>query len=175
MFSPSPTIKFDNNQILESRKAPSMDAVAIHTILSSGQDAAQNFIDDNNIDSEKLVAYLRQNLNSPKKYDIRDLIRDPNSNKKLLSQFVKESVNENTLNELSFSSAGIQGLLHAVYHNWDSIKDKIKDEFYFKSFRDVLEFIKGGDQEEQRELEAAIKGMGIEILNLDDKSSWSLK
>jgi hypothetical protein len=84
-------------------------------------------------------------------------------------------LNENELNELSLSSAGIQGLLHAVYYNWDDIKDKIKDKFYFKSFRDVLQFIKSGDQEEQKELEDAIKGMGIEILNLDDKSSWSLK
>jgi len=94
----------------------------------------------------------------------------------LKSQYhVYESVKESELNELALSSAGVQGLLHAIYYNWDDIKNKIQSQFYFKSFRDVLQFIKSGDQEEQKELEDAVKGMGIEILNLDDKKSWDMK
>jgi hypothetical protein len=68
------------------------DAYTIHAMTACGQNAAQNFIDDYNIDSKKLVTYLRQNLNSPKKYEIRDLIKDPKSNNKLLKQFTNESV-----------------------------------------------------------------------------------
>lgn len=71
-----------------------MDAAYIHQITDAGQAAAQNFIDDNNIDAEKLVAYLKQHKDSAEKYGIRDLIQRPDSNKKLLKQFVKESVNE---------------------------------------------------------------------------------
>lgn len=84
----------------ESRKSPSEDACTIHAILSTGQDKTQNFIDDNNINSEKIVDYLKQNLNSPKKYGIRDLIQDPKSNERLLKQFTNESVNENSNNAM---------------------------------------------------------------------------
>lgn len=52
----------------------SMEAVYIHSITGSGQDAAQNFIDDNNLDGKKLADYVKQNRNSKEKYDIRDLI-----------------------------------------------------------------------------------------------------
>jgi len=72
----------------------SQEAYTIHSIVQCGQDAAQNFIDDNNIDAKKLVDYVKQYSNSKEKYDIRDLIAKPDSNKKLLSQFVKESVDE---------------------------------------------------------------------------------
>ena len=73
-------------------EAVSQEAYRIHSITQCGQDAAQDFIDDNNIDSEKLITYLKQNVNSPKKYDIRDLIKDPKSNKMLLKQFTNEKI-----------------------------------------------------------------------------------
>lgn len=82
---------------------------------------------------------------------------------------------EQELNELALTSSGVQGLLHAIYYNWDRIKNKMKEKHYFSSFREVIEFIKGGDQEEQAELENTVKQMGIEILDLDDKKSWNLK
>ena len=90
MFSPSPTIKFDNDQLLESSKGVSQEAYTVHSIIQCGQDSAQDFIDDNNIDAEKLVAYLKRYSNSKEKYDVRDLIKDPASNKKLLKQFLNE-------------------------------------------------------------------------------------
>lgn len=69
----------------------SMDAVYIHQITGSGQDSAQNFIDDNNIDSAKLVAYLKQHKDSKEKYDVRDMINGTNKNKRFLKQFLNES------------------------------------------------------------------------------------
>lgn len=71
-----------------------MDAVYIHQITGCGQNAAQYFIDDNNIDAKKLVDYVKKHKDSKEKYDIRDLIKDPKSNKKLLMQFVNESISE---------------------------------------------------------------------------------
>lgn len=90
--------------------------------------------------------------------------------------FLNESINKDKeLNELTLNSAGIQGLLHAIYYNWNDIKDKFKTKFYFKSFKDVIDFIQTGDQEEQGELEAAVKELGIDVIDLDNKNTWSLK
>ena len=74
-----------------TNEALSMDAVYIHQITGSGQDSAQNFIDDNNIDSAKLVAYLKQHKDSKEKYDVRDMINGTNKNKRFIKQFVNES------------------------------------------------------------------------------------
>ena len=76
---------------VETNEALSMDAVYIHQITGSGQDSAQNFIDDNNIDSAKLVAYLKQHKDSKEKYDVRDMINGTNKNKRFIKQFVNES------------------------------------------------------------------------------------
>jgi hypothetical protein len=76
---------------VETNEALSMDAVYIHQITGSGQDSAQNFIDDNNIDSAKLVAYLKQHKDSKEKYDVRDMISGTNKNKRFIKQFVNES------------------------------------------------------------------------------------
>lgn len=75
----------------DMNEALSMDAVYIHQITGSGQDSAQNFIDDNNIDSAKLVAYLKRHKNSKEKYDVRDMISGINTNKRFIKQFVNES------------------------------------------------------------------------------------
>ena len=72
-------------------EAVSQEAHYVHQITGCGQDAAQNFIDDNNIDAKKLADYVKQYNNSKEKYDVRDLIKDPTSNKKLLGQFVNGS------------------------------------------------------------------------------------
>lgn len=53
----------------------SREAVMIHGITGSGQDAVQNFIDDNDIDAEALMRYVIQHKNSKEKYDVRDMIK----------------------------------------------------------------------------------------------------
>jgi hypothetical protein len=52
----------------------SEDAVYIHQIIGCGQNAAQDFIDDNGIDGAKLAAYVKQHRNGKEKYDVRDII-----------------------------------------------------------------------------------------------------
>jgi hypothetical protein len=84
-------------------------------------------------------------------------------------------ISESELNELALTSTGVKGLLQAIYYNWDQIKDRIKTKYYMSSFRDVIAFIKSGDQEEQKELEVIVKDLGIEILDLDDKRTWDIR
>jgi hypothetical protein len=52
----------------------SMDAVYIHQIIGCGQNKAQDFIDDNDIDGKKLADYVKQHKDSKEKYDVRDII-----------------------------------------------------------------------------------------------------
>lgn len=54
----------------------SPEAAALHAMTSCGQDAAQDFIDDNGLDAKKLVDYVKQGIrtNPTLKYDVRDYI-----------------------------------------------------------------------------------------------------
>jgi hypothetical protein len=74
----------------------SMDAVYIHSITGSGQDAAQNFIDDNNINGTKLADYVKQNRNTIEKYNVRDIIAGTGvgTNKSYRKRFIKQFLNE---------------------------------------------------------------------------------
>jgi hypothetical protein len=46
------------------KESVSMDAVYIHQVLQTGQNAAQDFIDDNELDGKKLANYVRDNRNN---------------------------------------------------------------------------------------------------------------
>ncbi len=48
------------------------EAMKIHAITGCGQNAAQDFIDDNSISGEKLLDYLQKNPNS--KFDVKHYI-----------------------------------------------------------------------------------------------------
>jgi hypothetical protein len=78
----------------------SMDAVYIHQITGCGQDAAQNFIDDNGIDGEKLADYVKRHKDSKEKYDVRDIIAGTGVGKieSFRKRFIK-SVQESEINE----------------------------------------------------------------------------
>ncbi len=71
------------------------------------------------------------------------------------------------LNEMRFTSAGVKELLTAIYYNWEKLKKSLKDEMYFNSFKDILDFMKTADQEEQSELESFVTSHGIELVKLD--------
>ena len=64
--------KFSTLIWLPAYESITMDAVYIHSITGSGQDGAQNFIDDNELDGKKIADYLKANRNE--KYNVRDLI-----------------------------------------------------------------------------------------------------
>jgi|GEM_PF-1490752 len=73
----------------------SMDAVLIHQIIGSGQDATQNFIDDNDIDSKKLSDYVKKHKDHKEKYDVRDVIAGTGvgANKSFTKRFLKQFLN----------------------------------------------------------------------------------
>lgn len=54
----------------------SQEAYIIHRFTSCGEDAAQNFIDENNIDAKKLIKFIRSTDNEGmrKRYMVRDVI-----------------------------------------------------------------------------------------------------
>jgi hypothetical protein len=78
------------NNMKNLREEKSMEAVDIHNILKTGQDRTQDFIDDHNLDSKKLVAYVRQHKDTPKQYIIADVISGKNDPK--LETFKKELI-----------------------------------------------------------------------------------
>jgi hypothetical protein len=80
---------------------------------------------------------------------------------------IGESITESELNEMKFTSAGVKELLSAIYYNWDKLKKELKNQLYFKDFKQILDYMKDADQEEQKELEDFVKSQGIEILALD--------
>jgi hypothetical protein len=70
----------------------SMNAVTINITVGAGQDVIQNFMDDNNIDSKKLLAYVIKNKDNKERYDVRDYITGTGlgANKKLRDKFIKK-------------------------------------------------------------------------------------
>jgi hypothetical protein len=116
----------------------SMEAVYIHQIIGCGQEGVQNFIDDNNIDAKKLADYVKQHKDSKEKYDVRDMIKDPNSNKKLLKQFLIEGshVNEDlsaTVSDPEVEAAWEKIYGHSLKHDHASIFKILKQRPHIDS------------------------------------------
>ena len=90
----------------------SQEAVYIHSITGSGQDGAQNFIDDNNIDGSKLADYVRRHKDSKEKYDVRDIIAGTGvgANKSYVKRFLKPFLNESLNEEYDVSGVSRQDL-----------------------------------------------------------------
>ena len=72
------------------------DGYSIHAMVGGGQERSQNFIDDNNIDAQKLIAYIKQNIrtNPAIRYDVRDYISGApgtvGGQKHLRDKFIKQ-------------------------------------------------------------------------------------
>ena len=82
-----------NDGTIESvKEAASDDAYTIHRMIGCGQDAAQNFIDDNKIDAAKLIKHLQRHPNSKERYDARDVINriGVGTVKGFVDKFIKE-------------------------------------------------------------------------------------
>jgi hypothetical protein len=95
----------ENPQMIEQMKnfkeEISQEAAAIHAMLQTGQQSAQEFIDYNNVDVKKLIAYIQQYKGEPREIIIRDIItgnvRDynPKSLKQFKDIFLKKIKNKN--------------------------------------------------------------------------------
>ena len=87
---------------------------------------------------------------------------------KLYEEFIKENNNESSeldeaLNELSMSSVGVRSFLRAMYTNADVIK-----KLGFKSFKDLVAYVKTNDLQEWDELRAEVEELGIVIAESED-------
>ena len=87
-------------------EAISRDAAYIHGILQTGQDAAQNFIDDNGLDGEKLSDYVKANRNNIDGYNVKHYISGERgtvgSVPKLRQAFIKKFKKGKSVNESHF-------------------------------------------------------------------------
>ena len=78
------------------KEGVTLEAAQLHAMVNCGQDAAQNFFDDYNIDAKKLVAYVQQNkrINQTLVYDVRDYISGAKGTvggeKNLRDRFIKQ-------------------------------------------------------------------------------------
>jgi hypothetical protein len=90
----------------------SRDAAYIHGILQSGQDATQNFIDDNGLDGEKLSDYVKANRNNIDGYNVKHYISGERgtvgSVPKLRQAFIKKFKKGKSVNEAA-----------SIYKDWD--------------------------------------------------------
>jgi hypothetical protein len=64
----------------------------------------------------------------------------------------------NAINELKLSSYGVKELLRAIFDH-----PEILPKLHFRKFRDVIDYMKSADQEEQEELEQKVIALGIKV------------
>jgi len=115
----------------------SRDAAYIHGILQSGQDATQNFIDDNGLDGEKLSDYVKANRNNIDGYNVKHYISGERgtvgSVPKLRQTFIKKFKKGKSANESHFQVGDKVKMLHGgvgVVKSLDK-KDGADDEKYY--------------------------------------------
>jgi len=115
----------------------SRDAAYIHGILQSGQDATQNFIDDNGLDGEKLSDYVKANRNNIDGYNVKHYISGERgtvgSVPKLRQAFIKKFKKSKSANESHFQIGDKVKMLHGgvgVVKSLDK-KDGADDEKYY--------------------------------------------
>lgn len=98
----------------------------------------------------------------------REDLRDPELVDELKTMYRGQALGKReSVNELKLKSAGVKELLAAIYYNWDKLRGVMKRERYFNSFKDIVAYLKSGDQEEQQSLEKFVRAQGIKIGTLE--------
>lgn len=80
--------------------------------------------------------------------------------KEALRKYLGAIHSNEKVNELKFTSAGVKELLKTVFNNLHLLP-----KLGFDTFKQVLDYIKFGDQEEQTELENRLKSLGVSIMS----------
>lgn len=63
------------------------------------------------------------------------------------------------INELALDSVGIKEILKAIFNRPELIK-----KLGFRKFRDIIQHLRDGDQQEQNELEQELKDLGVNVV-----------
>ena len=111
----------------------SRDAAYIHGILQTGQDSAQNFIDDNGLDGEKLSDYVKANRNNIDGYNVKHYISGERgtvgSVPKLRQAFIKKFKKGNKpkpysfFNEGKYSSIDLRNIVDILSNSMEEIDE----------------------------------------------------
>ena len=160
----------------------SQEAYVIHSITKCGQDAAQNFIDDNKLDGKKLAAYVRQHSNSKEKYDVRDIIAgtgvgaNVGFKSRFLKQFKESVIKEAREYSFTFDYNTDPDDIEYI----ENLLKKARVNAYAEqgTFDDEMVVI-AGDAIELRKAKKAIEADGFQIneaiLNAPEQKEWPLK
>jgi methionine synthase II (cobalamin-independent) len=143
----------------------SQEAHTIHVITRCGQDAAQNFIDDNKLDGKKLAGYVRQHSNSKEKYDVRDIIAgtgvgaNVSFKNRFLKQFQESVVTETFIGPFVFTTSTPDKELIAMYHGaLDG----------FSNYKTGMKFSKADYKLAYQTIEKILQKKGVAITEADD-------
>ncbi len=63
------------------------------------------------------------------------------------------------VNELALDSVGIKEILKAIFNRPDVIS-----KLGFRSFKDIIQHLRDGDQDEQHDLEKELKDLGVNVV-----------
>jgi hypothetical protein len=124
----------------------SRDAAYIHGILQTGQDAAQNFIDDNGLDGEKLSDYVKVNRNNIDGYNVKHYISGERgtvgSVPKLRQAFIKKFKKGKSVNESDLFNEAVKVDIDLAQITVDVLADqnaRFSEELYINNMtRDII-------------------------------------
>lgn len=159
-------------------EAISRDAAYIHGILQTGQDSAQNFIDDNGLDGAKLSDYVKNNRNNIDGYNVKHYISGERgtvgSSPKLRQAFIKKFKKGNKPKPYSFFNEKFDrthlGILQYAFKDINKINPS---EPAYKRLAQMLS--KLSKQELQQIIDADIKFISILAKTLLTKNESHFK
>lgn len=97
-----------------------------------------------------------------KKGTSKSFSKEPLTKEKAKAQLAAIHINTTEviqgINELKLTSYGVKELLMAIFDH-----PEILPKLNFRKFRDVIEYLRNGDQEEQAALEQQVRDLGIKI------------
>jgi hypothetical protein len=103
----------------------------------------------------------------------RSDLKDPELVDELKTMYRSQALGKReSVNELKLTSYGVKELLSAIYYNWNKLKPALRQKMHFNSFKDIIAYIKSGDQEEQARLKAFVQSQGIEIVALESVNEY---
>jgi len=140
----------------------------LKTIIKEEYHAIKSFMEQNGIEIGKLYSnpqaksFVKEEEEEVvDEYDVENYEEIEDFKEYLESYMTSERAG---LRELKFKSAGVKELLTTIFNN-----KEVLPKLGFKSFKEVLSYIKFGDQEEQQSLQAKLKSFGIQVPVFESK------
>ena len=140
----------------------------LKTIIKEEYHAIKSFMEQNGIEIGKLYSnpqaksFVKEEEEEVvDEYDVENY-EETEDFKEYIESYMKSE--RAGLREMKFKSAGVKELLTTIFNH-----KELLPKLGFKSFKDVLSYIKFGDQEEQNELESKLKSLGVQVPVFESK------